>query len=82
MKLTKAQAKALQTVSTSTTVAYLRGSQVSGYSKINGNTETKLKSLGLIRERATGQHVEYMAGRPVEVTVWELTDAGREALGS
>lgn len=81
-KLTAAQRKALQTVAAGETVAFLRGSQVAAYSQINGNTEAKLRTLGLIAEKATGRTVEYMAGRPVDVTVWELTEAGAKALGA
>lgn len=80
-KLTAAQTKALQTVADNpgAVVAWLRGEN--DYMKINGNTETNLFRAGLITEvyretRVRSYGSEYRLG------TWEITDAGREALGA
>lgn len=82
MKLTQAQTKALQTIADNpgNVVATLRLSQLGHMVKINGNVETTLDRAGLIEEVPTGRTVTHSGGT-CEVNTWELTDAGRAALG-
>lgn len=89
-KLTPAQIKALQTIADNpgNTVAWQRGPRVKTYAKINGNTEYSLSGAGLIKAVDTGRLL-YSQADPYEpgvinsanIEVWELTDAGRDALG-
>ncbi len=82
MKLTKAQEAALRKIrdNPGKVVAMQRG--LKGWLTINGNTENKLSSLGLIRPTPSGTTRKSPTGRwEWEIEVWDLTDAGREALG-
>jgi hypothetical protein len=79
--LTPAQRKALLLVAGGNVVAWLRGE--AGYATINGNTEHKLQSLGLITEVEVGSRTRTVSGTAMtyRVKVWTLTAAGRAALG-
>jgi hypothetical protein len=82
MKLSKAQTLALQTIADNpgNVVAILRLSQLKDMIKINGNVETTLSRAGLIEEVSTGRTVTHSGGT-CAVSTWELTTAGRAALG-
>lgn len=78
-KLTASQTKALRTVAENPglVIAWLRGEN--DYLKINGNTETNLMRAGLIKSVYRETRVRSY-GAEYEVSTWEITDAGREAL--
>jgi hypothetical protein len=82
MKLSAAQTKALQTIAENpgNVVATLRLSQLKHMVKINGNVETTLDRAGLIEEVHTGRTVTHSGGT-CKVNTWELTTAGRVAIG-
>ncbi|GGU49838.1 hypothetical protein [Streptomyces violascens] len=82
-KLTDRQETALRLVldNPGRVVAYLRGER--DYLTINGNTEGSLQTRGLIHavHAATGTRTLGRTVHTYDITVWELTPAGYEALG-
>ena len=83
MRLTKSQDAALRTAhaNPNKVAAWLRGEK--NLLTINGNVECSLVKLGLIEASVIGRGSRKVAGKvcTYDVTVWELTTAGREALG-
>ncbi|MGA4980028.1 hypothetical protein [Streptomyces cinereoruber] len=83
MKLSPAQTKALRLVldNPRRVVAWLRGE--AGFLALHGNTERSLHRAGLIKAVKVGTGTRTAGTESIEydVTVWELTPAGYEALG-
>ncbi|MER8039385.1 hypothetical protein [Streptomyces hydrogenans] len=83
MKLSPAQTKALRLIldNPRRVVAWLRGE--TGFLTLHGNTERSLHKAGLLKavKVGTGTRTAGTERAEYDVTVWELTPAGYEALG-
>jgi hypothetical protein len=78
-KLTKAQTAALKTIDENPRRVVAWNRVAKGFVRINGNTESKLHSLGLIETQDLEERIHL--GCVYMLRTWTLTAAGEAALG-